>query len=67
MCYYRHTGERRPIRISGEQDITSHVHFFGAFSLGDKNGLELCGSQTGTFHDGAGIDEYLKKLQEKDR
>ena len=67
MCYYRHTASEYPYGHPGEQDITSHVNFSALSHWGIKNGLELCGfTDQAHFMMGLGIDEYLKKLQEKD-
>ena len=67
MCYYRHTASEDPYGYPGEQDITSHVNFSALSHWGIKNGLELCGfTDQAHFMMGLGIDEYLKKLQEKD-
>jgi len=67
MCYYRHTANEDPYGHTGEQDITSHVNFSALSHWGEKNGLELCGfTDQAHFMMGMGIDEYLKKLQEKD-
>jgi SAM-dependent MidA family methyltransferase len=67
MCYYRHTANIDPYGHPGEQDITSHVNFSAISHWGEKYGLELCGfTDQAHFIMGLGIDEYLKKLQEKD-
>ncbi len=67
MCYYRHTSSEDPYEHTGEQDITSHVNFSAISHWGKKNGLELCGfTDQAHFMMGLGIDEYLKRMQEKD-
>jgi SAM-dependent MidA family methyltransferase len=67
MCYYRHTAVEYPYKNIGEQDITSHVNFSALSHWGNKKGLELCGfTDLAHFVLGLGIDEYLKKVQEKD-
>ncbi len=67
MCYYRHTTNDSPYEHIGEQDITSHVNFSGLEHWGSKNGLELCGfTDQMNFLLGLGIEEYLKRMQEKD-
>ena len=67
MCYYKHTANETPFEHIGEQDITSHVNFSALFHWGSKNGLELCGfTDQSHFLIGLGIEEYLKKLQEKE-
>lgn len=67
MCYYRHTASEDPYGHPGEQDITSHVNFSALSHWGKKNGLEMCGfTDQAHFMMGLGIDEYLKREQEKD-
>ncbi len=67
MCYHRHTASEDPYEHVGEQDITSHVNFSALSRWGRKNGLELCGfTDQAHFLMGLGIDEYLKRAQEKD-
>ena len=39
-CYYRHTLTSDPYQHIGEQDITAHVDFTAAASLGQRYGLE---------------------------
>jgi SAM-dependent MidA family methyltransferase len=66
MCYHRHTASEDPYEDVGEQDITSHVNFSALSHWGKKNGLELCGfTDQAHFMMGLGIDQYLKKAQEK--
>jgi SAM-dependent MidA family methyltransferase len=67
MCYQRHTASEDPYEHVGEKDITSHVNFSAISHWGKKNGLELCGfTDQAHFMMGLGIDEYLKRAQEKD-
>lgn len=67
MCYYKHTSNNRPYEHIGEQDITSHVNFSALEHWGRKSGLELCSfTDQAHFLLGLGIEDYLKKLQEKD-
>lgn len=67
MCYHRHTASEKSYEHVGEQDITSHVNFSAISHWGRKNGLELCGlTDQAHFLMGLGIDEYLKRVQEKD-
>ncbi len=68
MCYYRHTANEDPYGHPGEQDITSHVNFSALSHWGEKNGLELCGfTDLVRFMVGLGIDDYLKREQQKDQ
>jgi SAM-dependent MidA family methyltransferase len=67
MCYHRHTASEDPYEHIGEKDITSHVNFSALSHWGIMNGLELCGfTDLAHFMMGLGIDEYLKRAQEKD-
>jgi SAM-dependent MidA family methyltransferase len=67
MCYYRHTANEDPYEHPGKRDITSHVNFSALSHWGKKSGLELCGfTDQAHFMMGLGIDEYLKRVQEKD-
>ncbi len=67
MCYYRHTAGEDPYKNIGEQDITSHVNFSALAHWGKKSGLDLCGfTDLAHFMMGLGIDEYLKRVLEKD-
>lgn len=67
MCYYKHTANDNPYERTGEQDITSHVNFSALAHWGEKKGLELCGfTDQAHFLLGLGVEEYLKKLQERE-
>ncbi|KCZ73237.1 hypothetical protein ANME2D_00300 [Candidatus Methanoperedens nitroreducens] len=67
MCYYKHIATDNPYERIGEQDITSHVNFSALAMWGRKKGLEPCGfTDQAHFLLGLGIEDYLRRLQERD-